>query len=84
MSCSMGLFTQFTLSILCYQGFEIPYSMSFQHDRSPAKDYQNFVMNAIFALDMIFNCNIALPDPDHANHYITDRRTILKDYVSGW
>ncbi|RHY91514.1 hypothetical protein DYB37_002925 [Aphanomyces astaci] len=77
--------------LIVYQSFQIPFVLGFGSsnnagaNNNPFHDYESIVVNSIFGVDFLLNCNTAIPDPTgRSNYYITHRLTIIWNYLRGW
>ncbi|CAK4715399.1 hypothetical protein LEN26_004766 [Aphanomyces euteiches] len=79
------LWQLFSLALIIYQSFQIPYVLGFGSSASdPFHDVEGIIFNSIFGIDFLLNCVTALPDPSKPGKYITNRCTIVWRYMQGW
>ncbi|RHY58506.1 hypothetical protein DYB30_006246 [Aphanomyces astaci] len=72
-----------TLVIVLHQSVYIPYSLSFESSNDTpvtGTPLTNFV-NIVFGLDMLFNFNTAISDPDAPDILITNRWIITRRFI---
>eukprot|EP00747_Dinoflagellata_sp_TGD_P125771 gnl/TRDRNA2_/TRDRNA2_174203_c9_seq4.p1 gnl/TRDRNA2_/TRDRNA2_174203_c9~~gnl/TRDRNA2_/TRDRNA2_174203_c9_seq4.p1 ORF type:complete len:655 (+),score=110.58 gnl/TRDRNA2_/TRDRNA2_174203_c9_seq4:111-2075(+) len=61
-----------------------PFETAFLEPKVDTMFFLNRMVDLAFMLDMVVQCFLPFPDPDHSEHLVTQHHLIIKRYLRGW